>query len=177
MTPWLTRVLLGLLSLGGLAAAGDSITHVHHRADARAQLADAREISVVLHQTDLLFVTTSGSASPYPTGPLVPGDRVLGRDDIEQNGSDIGSDYEVCTASFGLNVLCDDMVNITNNGQLHVTWSFQWPASGTTGPPNWSGVVDGGTGIYQNAIGSFQAQLLPDHDVNITMHIVRPDMS
>jgi hypothetical protein len=102
---------------------------------------------------------------------------VLGRDDIYQQRSDIGSDYAVCTISFTLNVLCDNMVNITNVGQLHVTWSFQWPATGTTGPTSWSGVVDGGTGSYQNAIGSFQAEALPDQDVIITLYIVRPDIS
>jgi hypothetical protein len=171
---WLARVLLGLLSLGGLAVIGVSHTHDQLRTGASAQFADAREPSIVLHRTNLLFVAASGSTSPYPTGPLAPGDRVLGRDDIYQQRSDIGSDYEVCTVSFSLNVLCDDMVNITNVGQLHVTWSFQWPATGTTGPTSWSGVVDGGTRSYQDAVGSFQAQALPDQDVNITLHLVRP---
>jgi hypothetical protein len=174
---WLTRVLLGFLSLTGLAAIGVSHPHTHLNGGASGRLADARQLSVVLHRTNLLFVTAAGSTSPYPTGPLGPGDRVLGRDDIYQQASEIGSDYEVCTVSFRLNVLCDDMVNITNVGQLHVTWSFQWPTTGTAGPARWSGVIDGGTSRYQNAIGSFQAQARPDRDVNITLDIARPDMS
>ena len=60
-----------------------------------------------------------------------------------------GSDYEACTVTFGLNVLCEDMVSLTGRGDLHVSWTFQWPsAPGSTGPTAWDGVVDGGTGSF-----------------------------
>ena len=157
----------------GLAITGCASSGVVHTATANAEVSGTQEISVVIHHTNLLFVTASGTSSHDLPGPLTPGDRVLGRDDIQQHGSDVGSDYEVCTVGFGLNVLCDDMINITNVGQLHVTWAFQWPASGATGPTSWSGVVDGGTDGYQNAIGTFQAQARPSGDVNITLHISR----
>jgi hypothetical protein len=173
LTPWITRVLLGFWSLAGLAIGGISATGSGHAAAAPAQLRNAQEISFIAQGTNWLFVTPSGTSSQYPTGPLVPGDRVLGRDDLKQQGSDIGSDYEVCTVSFNRNVLCDDMVTITNVGQLHITWMFQWPATGPAGPSSWSGVVDGGTGAYENAIGSYQAQALPNGDL-ITAHITRP---
>jgi hypothetical protein len=174
LTSWFTRVLLGLLSLTGLAVTGCSGPEADHRAVASAQLRDAQEISVVAHRTNLVFVTASGTSHQYPTGPLSPGDRILGRDDLQQHGSHIGSDYEVCTVTFALNILCDDMIDLTNVGQLHVIWAFQWPASGTTGPTSWSGVVDGGTGGYENALGGFQARALPGGDLNITVHISRP---
>jgi hypothetical protein len=134
---------------------------------------NAHTISALIHRTNLVFVTTSGPPSPYPTGALTPGDRVLGRDDILQQGSRIGSDYEVCTVNFDLHVLCDDMVEITSMGQVHLTWMFQWPSSGTTGPSAWQGVVDGGTGAYATATGDFQAQALPGGDDSITVRIVK----
>jgi hypothetical protein len=133
-----------------------------------------RTISVVAHQTDLIFVTAAGSSSQYPRGPLSPGDRILGRDELLQNGSTIGNDFEDCTVSFRLHVLCDDMVEVNNVGDLHLTWMFQWPNSGTTGPTQWDGVVDGGTDAYANAVGDYHAQALPNEDDSITLRIVEP---
>jgi hypothetical protein len=128
-------------------------------------------LSFVTHQTNLEFVTGSG-ASPYPTGPLAPGDRIIGRDDILRGHSVIGSDYEACTVTFGLNVLCEDMVSLTGRGDLHVTWTFQWPsAPGSTGPTAWDGVVDGGTGAFGDAHGSFHAAALTGGDISITADI------
>ena len=126
-------------------------------------------LDLVIHLTNLEFVTAAGSSSPYPTGPLSPGDRVVGRDDVLEHGSLVGADYEFCTVGFGLHVLCDDMVEITNVGQMHINWMFQWPPSGS--PTSWDGVVDGGTGGYRNAIGSFHAQALPGGDDTITVQL------
>lgn len=126
-------------------------------------------ISMTIHLTNLDFVTASGTSSPYPTASLSPGDRVIGRDDVLHNGSVVGSDYEFCTVGFGLHVLCDDMVEITNVGQMRISWMFQWPSSGS--PLEWQGVVDGGTGGYRNAIGTFQAQALPGGDDSITLQL------
>jgi hypothetical protein len=164
----LTIIVKVLAALIGLAVAGFAVS----KAEVPAKAGHAAQtISVVIHLTNLDFITASGSSSPYPTGPLSPGDRVLGRDDILQHGSIVGSDYEVCTASFGLHVLCDDMVEMTNQGQMHLTWMFQWPSSGNSGPPAWEGVVDGGTDSYQNATGEFQAQALPNGDTSITIQL------
>jgi hypothetical protein len=171
LTISLKRGALVLMAMAGLALTGCAAT----RADASTTAGrPAQTITLVVHLTNLEFITVSGSSSPYPSGPLSTGDRVLGRDDIQQHGAIVGSDYEVCTVSFGLHVLCDDMVEITNLGQIHITWMFQWPSSGTSGPSAWKGVVDGGTGTYQNAIGDFQAHALPNRDISITTRIVRP---
>jgi hypothetical protein len=139
----------------GLAVAGPS---------AQAETA----LSFVTHQTNIEFVTGSG-ASPFPTGPLAPGDRIIGRDDVLRGRSVTGSDYEACTVTFGLNVLCEDMVSLTGRGGLHVSWTFQWPsAPGSPGPAAWDGVVDGGTGTFSDAHGSFHAAALPNSDISIT---------
>jgi hypothetical protein len=128
-------------------------------------------LSFVTHQANLEFVTGSG-ASPFPTGPLAPGDRIIGRDDILRGRSVIGNDYEACTVTFGLNVLCEDMVSLTGRGDLHVSWTFQWPsAPGSPGPTAWDGVVDGGTGAFSDAHGSFHAAALANGDISITADI------
>jgi hypothetical protein len=171
MTASLKKAALAVAAAAGvgLTGCGTTMAAAHTTAAHGSQT-----ISAVIHRTNLVFVTPSGSSTPYPTGPVVPGDRVLGRDDLLQHGSTIGSDFEVCTASFGLHVLCDDMVDITNVGELHVTWMFQWPSSGTSGPSVWDGVVDGGTGNYANASGDFHARALPSGDDSITLRIVQP---
>jgi hypothetical protein len=129
------------------------------------------DLSFVTHQANIEFVTGT-EATPFPTGPLAPGDRIIGRDDILRGRSVIGSDYEACTVTFGLNVLCEDMVSLTGRGDLHVTWTFQWPsAPGSTGPTAWDGVVDGGTGSFSEAHGSFHAAALASGDISITADI------
>ena len=129
------------------------------------------DLSFVTHQANIEFVTGTG-ATPFPTGPLAPGDRIIGRDDILRGRSVIGNDYEACTVTFGLHVLCEDMVSLTGRGDLHVTWTFQWPsAPGSTGPTAWDGVVDGGTGSFSEAHGSFHAAALASGDISITADI------
>ena len=129
------------------------------------------DLSFVTHQANIEFVTAT-EATQFPTGPLAPGDRIIGRDDILRGRSVIGHDYEACTVTFGLNVLCEDMVSLTGRGDLHVTWTFQWPsAPGSTGPTAWDGVVDGGTGSFSEAHGSFHAAPLASGDISITADI------
>jgi hypothetical protein len=163
-------LLLALTAIGGAGMTGCSST----KAAASGTPVHSQTVTVVAHQTDLAFVTPSGSSSHYPRGPLSPGDRVLDREDLSQQGSTVGSGFEVCTVSFDLNVLCDYVAEMTGAGDLHVTWNFQWPSSGTTGPTAWDGVVDGGTGDYANAVGDFHAQALPTGDINITLRILQP---
>jgi hypothetical protein len=172
MTSWPKRSTFLLLPLAGLIWFGWA-------RDARvsnAPKATTREITLVVHGTDHEFIAASGASTPYPTGPLAPGDRVVGRDqDFSQTGSPIGTDYEVCTASFDLHVLCNDTIDEPNVGQLHVTWMFQWPTSGTTGPSAWSGAVEGGTGAFKDAIGDYQAQAQSNGDDLIVAHITQPN--
>jgi hypothetical protein len=130
-------------------------------------------VSVVVHPTQLEFLSTPGASSQPPHGPLAVGDRVLGEDDLLQAGAVIGHDDEVCTFTFDRHVLCDDMLSFFNQGDLHVTWAFQWPASGTSGPSTFEGIVEGGTGAYRNARGGFRAVTLVNRDLQITAIISR----
>ncbi len=168
----LKRAVLAMAAVAGVGLTGCGTTIA---AGAGSNTAHAtKTISVVGHRADTVFITAAGSSSQFPTGPLSPGDRIIGREDLRQHGSMIGTDFEVCTVHVGLRVLCDDMVEITNVGELHVAWMFQWPSSGTAGPSAWDGVVDGGTENYANAIGDFHAQALPSGDDSITLRIVQP---
>ena len=161
---------LAVPAIAGLALAGCAAGTAGASTGANTLSAHhSQTMDLVIHLTNLEFVTVSGSSSPYPTGPLSPGDRVVGRDNVLEHGSLVGADYEFCTVGFGLHVLCDDMVEITNVGQMHIAWMFQWPSSGV--PTSWDGVVDGGTGGYRNAIGSFHAQALPSGDDSITVQL------
>jgi hypothetical protein len=160
----LTRALAAVVVLFSSAVAGQS-SAAHHRG--------TTEVSIVAHPINLEFLTSTGASSPFPTGPLAPGDRVLGRDDILQAASLVGSDEEVCTVTFDRQVLCDDVVSFTGKGDLHVTWAYQWPASGTTGPQSFDGVVDGGTSAYAGAQGDFQATALTGRDLHITATITQ----
>jgi hypothetical protein len=130
-------------------------------------------LSVVAHPTQLDFITASGASSQPPHGPLVTGDRVLGRDDLLQAGTVVGHDDEVCTVTFDRYVLCDDMLSFRTQGNVRVTWTFQWPASGSSGPSTYDGVIEGGTGSYRNARGDFHAVALPNRDVQFTATITR----
>ncbi|HKA03217.1 MAG TPA: hypothetical protein VKD67_02780 [Acidimicrobiales bacterium] len=126
------------------------------------------ELSFVIHPTALAFITPTGESSSVPAGPLAPGSRVLGSDDLLIGGVVAGHDNEVCTVSFELNVLCDDMLSFSGTGDVHATWTFQWPTDGSAGPATFDGVVAGGTGAYRGAVGAFHAVALPNRDVQIT---------
>lgn len=125
----------------------------------------ATRISLLAHLTNIEFITTAGATSTFPTGPLAPGDRVLGRDNLLQGGSVAGYDNEVCTVTFAGNVLCDDILTLSNRGQVHVSWSFRWPAT------TYDGVVDGGTAEFRGVSGDFHAVAQPDGDVQITADV------
>jgi hypothetical protein len=126
-------------------------------------------LSVVVRPVRLEFVTAAGASSQLPTRPLSAGDRVVGRDDILQLGAVVGHDLESCTVGFELQVLCDDMLSLDHRGDLHATWTFQWPATGTSGPPSFDGVIDGGTEAFRNAAGDFHAVALsPGQDLRMT---------
>ena len=164
---------LALIAAVGVAVAGCSSTSI--KPPATPASTDASHIlSVDLKSAGYVFVSASGTSSPYPAGPLSPGDRVIGQDDLTQHGTTVGTGFETCTVNFGLNIPCDYMAELTDTGDLHLAWTFQWPASGTGGPLEWDGVLDGGTGRYADTIGTFHAQALPDRDINVTVRMVHP---
>ena len=99
---------------------------------------------------------------------------MVGRDDLLQSGVVVGHDFESCTVGFELHVLCDDMLSLHNRGDLHATWTFQWPATGNSGPPSFDGVIDGGTATLRNSAGDFHAVALsPGRDLQVTATLTR----
>ena len=54
---------------------------------------------------------------------------------------------------------------------MQVSWSFRWPATGAQGPASFDGIVDGGTGAFATAHGTFHAHALPNGNLQITAAI------
>jgi hypothetical protein len=153
-------VTVAALAVAGCAAAAQATPN-----DAPGQLSFDSQL------TGIQFFTASGPITGFPTQPLVPGDRIIGQDRIWQYGSPAGHDNETCTVSFNRDVLCQDIVILTGQGDLQVSWTLQWPANGPSGPPTFDGVVDGGTANFAAAHGTFHAATLPDGNMHITAAI------
>lgn len=126
------------------------------------------QLTFVSQLTAIRFFTASGPITGFPATPLVPGDRIIGQDRIRQNGRPAGHDNEACTVSFGRDVLCQDIVILDGQGDLQVSWTVQWPATGTRGPASFDGVIDGGTARFAAAHGTFHAATLPGGALQVT---------
>jgi hypothetical protein len=160
------RTRAALTALAAIAVAGGSAAAAAAQAPhAPGQLALASQL------TAIQFFTASGPITGFPTTPLMPGDRIIGQDRILQNGKPAGHDNEACTVSFGRDVLCQDIIILTGQGDLQASWTIQWPATGTRGPASFDGIIDGGTARFAAAHGTFHAATLPDGDLQITAAI------
>ena len=157
-----TRILAGVLTAAALAggAAG--------AAAAQASAGPPGQLTFDLQLTALQFFTSSGPITGYPTSPLAPGDRIIGQDRLLQGGVRVGHDDEVCTVGFARHVTCQDIAVFDGRGDVQVSWSFRWPATGTRGPASFDGIIDGGTGAFAGAHGDFHAHTLRDGDLQIT---------
>src|SRR5215469_11953725 len=159
-TRMLTAALAAAALAGGAAAAQASASAPAAQASASAPA--PRHLTVVLQLTALQFFGNSGPI-PFPTktSPLVPGDRVIGQDRILQDGRPVGRDNEVCTVAFTRDVLCQDIAVLPGRGDLQTSWTFRWPATGQP-PASFDGIIDGGTGAFAAADGTFHAQIQPN---------------
>ena len=160
-----TRAAIGALATivvaGGAAGAAAAQATPHPP----GQLAFASQL------TAIQFFSNTGPITGFPAKPLVPGDRIIGQDRILQNGRPAGHDNEACTVSFDRDVLCQDIIILTGQGDLQASWTVQWPATGTQGPGSFDGVIDGGTAHFAAAHGTFHAATLPDGDMQLTAEI------
>jgi hypothetical protein len=163
-----TRVAAG--ALAAIAVAGGCAAATAAAAGA-TPVGAAGQLAFDSQLTAIQFFTASGPITGFPTAPLVPGDRIIGQDRILQHGSPAGHDNETCTVSFNRDVLCQDIVILTGQGDLQVSWTIQWPASGPSGPPTFDGIIDGGTASLAAAHGTFHAATLPDGNMRITAEI------
>jgi hypothetical protein len=160
-----TRVAAGALAALAVAGCAAGTAAAQGTPPAPGQLTLASKL------TAIRFFTASGPITGFPNSPLVPGDRIIGQDRILQHGRPAGHDNEACTVSFGRDVLCQDFIILTGQGDLQASWTFQWPASGTRGPASFDGVIDGGTAHFAAAHGTFHAATLPDGDMQLTAEI------
>lgn len=160
-----TRAAIGALAAIAVASGAAGAAAAQATPHAPGQLAFVSQL------TAIRFFSNSGPITGFPARPLVPGDRIIGQDRIRQDGRPAGHDNEACTVSFGRDVLCQDIVILIGQGDLQVSWTFQWPATGTRGPASFNGVIDGGTAHFAAAHGTFHAATLPDGDMQITAEI------
>jgi len=160
-----TRVAAGALAAIAVAGCAAGTAAAQATPQTPGQLTFASQL------TAIQFFTAYGPITGFPTKPLVPGDRIIGQDRILQHGRPAGHDNEACTVSFGRDVLCQDIITLTGQGDLQASWTIQWPAAGTRGPASFDGVIDGGTAHFAAAHGTFHAATLPDGDTQITAMI------
>ena len=159
------RVLAGVLTAAALAGGATAA------AAAQASTHTTGPLAFDLQRTALQFFTSTGPITGFPTSPLAPGDRIIGQDRVLEDGVLAGYDDEVCTVGFTRDVLCQDIVILAGRGDVQVSWSFRWPATGSTGPASFDGIIDGGTGRFRAAHGWFHAHALPGGDLQITATI------
>ena len=135
-----------------------------------SQAGASSQFTVVAHGTNAEFVTATG-ASVAPSGPLVPGDRLVLRADLLQNGTVVGSTEVICTVAFNGDLFCDGIDTINNRGDLHVTTLLRGAVGPGGIPKVFDIVVDGGTFAFQNAHGSGHVTVLPNGDESTTYTI------
>jgi hypothetical protein len=117
-------------------------------------------LGFVVHNHGTEYVTAAGSTSVFP-GRLQTGDRIFSRDLLLERGRSIGYDNEICTVTFDNNDLCQTILVLPGKGQIQASWLWIGRNASTYGPPDFSGVIDGGTGTFAHAKGQFSASLLP----------------
>ena len=153
------------LALGAVILAGAGLIV----ATTSAASADI-EISFTTHTTNLEFITAAG-ASLTPPGPLVPGDRIIVRDQDSEGSTVSGYDEFACTVTFNDDELCDGVASVTGVGDISVTF-LERGGAGSNSPSVFDGAITGGTFGYRNAHGSFHAVVLPNGDNQVTVDFV-----
>src|SRR5215468_5250287 len=148
----LTAALAAVALAGGAAgvAAAQASAHTVNAATAQATSPAPQRLTIMLQRTAIAFFSNTGPIKGWPTTPLVQGGRPVGRDN------------EACTVAFTRDVLCQDIAILPGRGDLQTSWTFRWPRSGTQGPPSYNGIIDGGTGTFAAADGTFHAQNQPN---------------
>jgi hypothetical protein len=117
----------------------------------------------------MAFVSDTGKVSfHYPGGALVTGDRIFVTGEDFIGGKVAGFDNEACTVTFNGNDLCHDVVVLTGRGDIGLTYLLIDRNHSAAGPRRWSGIIDG-TGEFQNVHGSFQAIVLENGAVKVTL--------
>jgi hypothetical protein len=124
---------------------------------ASSALAQPGTLTVVARGTGTVFVTHNGLVTTKYPGALVTGDRIFseGREYIA--GKAAGFDNEECTVTFNGNDFCHDVAILPGRGEIELTYLLVGRNHSTYGQKQFSGIIDGGTGEFQDAHGTFQA--------------------
>jgi hypothetical protein len=138
-----------VLVSGALAAGGDS------------------RLTLRVQPIEHAFVTQSGTTSAFP-GHLSPGDRAISRDALLSGTTVVGYDNELCTATLEDNDFCEVTLVLPGKGQIQASWLWIGRNGSLYGPPSFSGTIDGGTGAYASAHGQFDAEVLPDGQLQLS---------
>lgn len=69
--------------------------------------------------------------------------------------------------TFDNNDLCQTILVLPGKGQIAATWLWVDRNASLLGPLHFTGVVDGGTGVFANAKGQFSASVLPNGTLTI----------
>jgi hypothetical protein len=94
---------------------------------------------------------------------MVPGDRLMTRDDLTQNGSPVGYLESLCTETFNYEFMCESTLALTNRGDLHISFLARANQHGVFGfPAVYDLIVDGGTFAFRNAHGSAHVVVSPN---------------
>jgi len=104
----------------------------------------------------------NGQHTAAPT-TVSPGDTLVFRGDLLQNGAVVGYSTESCTETFNLNALCNTVFAFTNKGDLVGT------ALVRGSPSVYDEAITGGTFAYRNAHGDAHA-VVNGADVNWTVN-------
>jgi hypothetical protein len=129
-------------------------------------------ISFTLCCGQTAYVTHRGLTHAYP-GKLTTGDQIFSLDTLVERAKKIGYDNEACTVTFEGNDLCHTVAVFPGKGDVDVTWLWVGRNNSYLGPRRFSGVVDGGTGMYTNATGEFDATVQPHGTLQFTVNLNR----
>jgi hypothetical protein len=127
----------------------------------------ASRFSYVIHNAGTAYVTKAGLTTVFP-GKLNTGDRIFSRDRLMQGSRSIGFDNETCTVTFDNNDLCHAVSIFTGKGDIESTWLWVGRNTSAFGPKHFTGVIDGGTGSFENATGQFGATVEASGALEIT---------
>ena len=129
-----------------------------------SQAGASSEFTLGSHLTNLEFITAqAGPSASFPTSPMVPGDRLITRDDVTQNGAAVGHLVNLCTLTFNNEFMCEGTWALTNRGDLHTSFLARGSQPSVLAFPKvYDLIVDGGTFAFRNAHGSAHGFSLPN---------------
>src|SRR5580658_6486394 len=131
------------------------------------QVGASQEFTLVAHQTNFEYVPVGGPATANPNFAAPPsiGAETIMRETLISGAATVGYDNIVCTETFNYNALCDAMLALTGQGDIHATALVRDAFDPTgNGPSVFDATIDGGTFAYANATGMVHLTSLPDGD-------------